>query len=78
MRDNGTGFDTSATHDETHVGVKIMHERAERIGAVVTLQAVADQGTTMTLSLPPNPVSGVPLSTGSASQPADLSTSHAA
>lgn len=78
VRDNGTGFDTSATHDETHVGVKIMHERAERIGAVVTLQAVADQGTTMTLSLPPNPVSGVPLSTGSASQSADLSTSHAA
>lgn len=62
VRDNGRGFDVGATHDETHVGMKIMRERAERIGATVTLQASAGQGTALTLTLPPHPVAGTNLS----------------
>ncbi|HEY9096695.1 MAG TPA: type IV pili methyl-accepting chemotaxis transducer N-terminal domain-containing protein [Hydrogenophaga sp.] len=58
VRDNGAGFDTGVPHDETHVGMKIMRERAERIGASVSLQSTSGQGTTMTLTLPPHPVAG--------------------
>jgi two-component system nitrate/nitrite sensor histidine kinase NarX len=38
------------------VGTKIMRERAERIGATVTIESVPAQGTTVSLLLPPNPV----------------------
>jgi two-component system nitrate/nitrite sensor histidine kinase NarX len=58
VRDNGKGFDPIAARDETHVGMKIMRERAERIGAAVDIEAAAGQGTTLTLTLPPHPVAG--------------------
>ena len=46
VRDNGQGFDASLpAQDETHVGLQIMRERAERIGAVVQLQSQPGQGT---------------------------------
>ncbi|MDM7951465.1 type IV pili methyl-accepting chemotaxis transducer N-terminal domain-containing protein [Hydrogenophaga sp.] len=70
VRDNGVGFDTQARHGETHVGMKIMRERAESIGGTVTLRSAPQQGTTVTLELPPHPVAGIP--TGLA-QAADLS-----
>ena len=70
VRDNGVGFDTRTRHGETHVGMKIMRERAERIGGTVSLVSSPQQGTTVTLELPPHPVAGVP--TGLA-QAADLS-----
>jgi two-component system nitrate/nitrite sensor histidine kinase NarX len=60
VRDNGVGFDTQTRHGETHVGMKIMRERAERIGGTVTLVSAPQQGTTVTLELPPHPVAGVP------------------
>lgn len=56
VRDNGNGYDTDQQHGETHVGTKIMRERAERIGATVTIESVPAQGTTVSLLLPPNPV----------------------
>lgn len=56
VRDNGSGFDTMQQHDETHVGTKIMHERAERIGATVQVESRPGQGTSLTLTLPPYPV----------------------
>ena len=37
VRDNGVGFDTGQQRSENHVGMKIMRERAERIGATVTM-----------------------------------------
>jgi two-component system nitrate/nitrite sensor histidine kinase NarX len=58
VRDNGAGFDTSQQRSENHVGMKIMRERAERIGASVELVSSPGQGTTVTLTLPPYPVSG--------------------
>jgi two-component system, NarL family, nitrate/nitrite sensor histidine kinase NarX len=56
VRDNGRGFDSTQRHGETHVGTKIMRERAERIGATVRIESRVGQGTTVTLTLPANPV----------------------
>lgn len=56
VRDNGTGFDTAQDKGENHVGMNIMRERAQRIGARVELVSRPGEGTTMTLTLPPDPV----------------------
>ena len=66
VRDNGRGFDAEAEQGETHVGLRIMRERAERIGAVVSLQASTGQGTSVTLTLPPHPVADNAPSTATA------------
>ena len=63
VRDNGHGFDTRVRQGETHVGTKIMRERAERIGAVVKLTSSRGQGTAVRLTLPINPVTSSGLST---------------
>lgn len=63
VRDNGSGFDTAQRHGETHVGTKIMRERAERIGATVLIESLTGQGTTVTLTLPTNPVTTVGVGT---------------
>ena len=63
VRDNGCGFDTGQQHGETHVGTKIMRERAERIGATVSIHSVPGQGTTVTLTLPLHPVTAVGVGT---------------
>ena len=65
--DNGQGFDTHRPHGETHVGMKIMRERAARIGAEVDVISTPGVGTTVTLTVPPYPVTssdrtGTPLS----------------
>jgi two-component system, NarL family, nitrate/nitrite sensor histidine kinase NarX len=53
VRDDGRGFDAGGpAPDETHVGLRIMRERAERIGATVTVDAVRGAGTCVTLALP--------------------------
>ncbi|MDZ4162375.1 MAG: type IV pili methyl-accepting chemotaxis transducer N-terminal domain-containing protein [Burkholderiales bacterium] len=54
--DNGQGFDTERQLGETHVGMKIMHERAARIGAQVSVTSTEGSGTTVTLTVPPHPV----------------------
>ena len=56
VRDNGVGFNPGLAMDETHVGSKIMRERAERIGATVEVRSEHGHGTAVTLSLPPYPV----------------------
>jgi two-component system nitrate/nitrite sensor histidine kinase NarX len=51
--DDGCGFDTEhLMSDETHVGLRIMRERAERIGATIEVTAVPDSGTCVVLTLP--------------------------
>ena len=65
VRDNGMGFDTRAALGETHVGIKIMRERAERIGASVSLVSTPGQGSAVTLSLPVHPVAGLGVEAGS-------------
>lgn len=56
VRDNGGGFEADATHGHTHVGMKIMRERADRIGAQVQVVSQKGQGSTVTLILPSHPV----------------------
>ena len=63
VRDNGTGFDAHQSRGESHVGIKIMRERAERIGAEVGVASGPGQGTTVTLTLPPHPVTGASVAT---------------
>ncbi len=70
VRDNGTGFDTTQQHGETHVGTKIMRERAERIGASVRIESLAGQGTTVVLTLPSNPVTTTGVGTAGLKLPA--------
>ncbi|MCO5124786.1 MAG: type IV pili methyl-accepting chemotaxis transducer N-terminal domain-containing protein [Rhizobacter sp.] len=54
VRDDGIGF----AHDaeplrETHVGLGIMRERAERIGATLEVMSTPGRGTSVILTLPP-------------------------
>ncbi|MDZ4281661.1 type IV pili methyl-accepting chemotaxis transducer N-terminal domain-containing protein [Hydrogenophaga sp.] len=60
VRDDGAGFDTLDTPGESHVGLKIMRERAALIGARVDVSSDPGQGTTVTLTLPPHPVAASP------------------
>jgi two-component system nitrate/nitrite sensor histidine kinase NarX len=55
VQDDGRGFDVTRANDETHVGIKIMRERAQRIGARVDLESQPGVGTTVRLTLPPYP-----------------------
>jgi len=53
VRDDGQGFEPgSISPDGTHVGLSIMRERAERIGAKVMVESGVD-GTEVCLRLPP-------------------------
>lgn len=58
VRDNGVGFDINQGHGPSHVGMKIMRERAAGIGAQVTFASVPGRGTSATLSLPTHPTTG--------------------
>jgi two-component system nitrate/nitrite sensor histidine kinase NarX len=60
VRDDGAGFDVLDTPDDSHVGLKIMRERAALIGARVDVNSEPDEGTTVTLTLPAHPVAASP------------------
>ncbi|WEY40654.1 type IV pili methyl-accepting chemotaxis transducer N-terminal domain-containing protein [Paraburkholderia sp. SUR17] len=51
--DDGCGF-AAEEHagNQTHVGLRIMHERAERVGATVTVTSARGAGTRVVLTLP--------------------------
>ncbi len=54
IRDNGIGFANGpGAHDETHVGLRIMSERAQRIGASLEVISTLGRGTSVILTLPP-------------------------
>lgn len=58
VRDDGIGFDAdNGRLDDTHVGLRIMAERAERIGAQLEVVSTPGRGTSMVLTLPPLPSS---------------------
>ena len=53
MRDDGRGFEQQgAPLDESHVGLHIMAERAEKIGAALEVFSTPNQGTSVVLTLP--------------------------
>lgn len=55
VRDNGIGFHANELDelDETHVGLRIMMERAQRIGAQLDVVSTPGHGSAITLTLPP-------------------------
>jgi two-component system, NarL family, nitrate/nitrite sensor histidine kinase NarX len=60
VHDDGAGFDPAdPTRAETHVGLRIMQERAQRIGARVQLESRPGAGCTVRLELPPAPTEPV-------------------
>ena len=56
VHDNGAGVNVSQVRAGLHVGLKIMRERAARIGGEVEITSAHGAGTTVTLTLPPHPV----------------------
>jgi len=56
IRDNGKGFNTKQTSEQLlhkkSLGLKIMNERATKIGATCTIKSVVGQGTTITINCP--------------------------
>jgi two-component system nitrate/nitrite sensor histidine kinase NarX len=53
IRDDGCGFDTHAgPPDDSHVGLRIMRERAAKVGAAVELDSRPGAGTRVRVSLP--------------------------
>jgi len=55
VRDNGIGFSSDNKLDETHVGLRIMSERAERIGARLDIISTPGRGSSIVLTLPAQP-----------------------
>jgi two-component system nitrate/nitrite sensor histidine kinase NarX len=53
VHDDGAGFDmtTVAQKGDGHVGLRIMHERAERLAALFSITSSNEQGTTIALHL---------------------------
>ncbi|MDP2238724.1 MAG: type IV pili methyl-accepting chemotaxis transducer N-terminal domain-containing protein [Burkholderiales bacterium] len=54
VRDNGCGFDPGALDDPTgsHIGLRIMKERAQRIGGEIRIESRPGNGSEITLILP--------------------------
>jgi two-component system nitrate/nitrite sensor histidine kinase NarX len=54
VRDDGIGFNPDTDqYDETHVGLRIMSERAQRIGAHIDVISTPSRGSSIVLTLPP-------------------------
>jgi two-component system, NarL family, nitrate/nitrite sensor histidine kinase NarX len=54
VRDDGRGFSRhGGRQDETHVGLRIMAERAERLGAQLDVFSTPGRGSSVVLTLPP-------------------------
>jgi two-component system nitrate/nitrite sensor histidine kinase NarX len=51
VADDGRGFDATAAADDGHIGLRIMRERAQRIGATVEVVSAPGRGTVVTLLL---------------------------
>ena len=54
VTDDGRGFSVEATADtaESHIGLRIMRERAQRIGATIDIRSRPGAGATVNLTLP--------------------------
>jgi two-component system nitrate/nitrite sensor histidine kinase NarX len=53
VRDDGCGFDASRDQpDDDHVGLRIMRERAQRIGATIDIRSSPGAGTRIVLTVP--------------------------
>jgi len=59
VRDDGVGFAADTPLGASHVGLNIMRERAQRIGAEVSIDSRLGAGSCVTLTLPAHPVMAV-------------------
>jgi two-component system nitrate/nitrite sensor histidine kinase NarX len=50
--DDGRGFDPASVTSDMHVGLRIMRERAHRIGGTLAVRSRPGEGTEVTLELP--------------------------
>ncbi len=53
VRDNGKGFDIARHIGDTHVGIRIMRERAHRFGGALSIASTPGKGTTVSLTWNP-------------------------
>lgn len=67
VRDDGKGFDTRAGPSLFNVGMNIMRERAEMIGATLSVDSIQGSGTTVTLCVPQSSTIRTALPTADAS-----------
>lgn len=51
IRDNGVGFDLNQDRGDSHVGLRIMRERAHRVGAQLMIESVLTKGSCIHLIL---------------------------
>ena len=63
VRDDGVGFATIDQADETRVGLRIMAERAEKIGATLAVDSTPGEGTSIALTLRSSTASETPAAT---------------
>ena len=52
VRDNGQGFNYNLEQDKKHYGLRIMRERAEKLGGSLHIKSAIDQGSRITAILP--------------------------
>jgi len=60
VEDDGCGFDPAhvSRNGQQHIGMQIMRERAESVGAALELDSQPGQGTRVTVRVPPSPGNG--------------------
>jgi two-component system nitrate/nitrite sensor histidine kinase NarX len=56
VQDNGIGFDIARSMGDRHVGIRIMRERAHRMGGKLTLESTPGHGTRVSLSWASKPM----------------------
>ncbi|HEY2927891.1 type IV pili methyl-accepting chemotaxis transducer N-terminal domain-containing protein [Piscinibacter sp.] len=52
VADDGCGFESNISPGDSHVGLRIMRERAQRIGAQVAIRSDAGKGTRVAIAVP--------------------------
>jgi two-component system nitrate/nitrite sensor histidine kinase NarX len=52
VRDDGKGFDPHQQASDLHVGLRIMRERAHRVGGTLQVDSRPEAGTEIVLTLP--------------------------
>ena len=65
VRDDGVGFAPGELGDETHVGLRIMAERAEQIGGKLEVVSTPGRGTSIVLTFAP-PAAAAPVAASQA------------
>jgi nitrate/nitrite-specific signal transduction histidine kinase len=52
VTDNGVGFDAYGMRQDNHFGLKILHERLEKLAGCLAINSSTDTGTRVSISMP--------------------------